>query len=499
MNSNAEMRYICIDLKSFYGSVECVERGLDPLNTNLVVADETRTDKTICLAVTPPLKKYGIPGRPRLFEVVQQVDTINAQRLNNEPYREFTDTSYIASELDRNPSLKLDYIIAPPQMKRYMEVSSQIYGIYLRYIAPEDIHVYSVDEVFIDAQAYLQTYNCTVHELAMMLIREVLKETGITATAGIGTNLYLAKVAMDIVAKKMPADADGVRIAELDEQSYRTKLWDHRPITDFWRIGHGIASRLEKRGLFTMGDIAAFSETGEDEHFKMFGINAELIIDHAWGRETCTMEAIKSYQPTSQSISQGQVLSHPYTFQKARLIVQEMAEQLILDLVNKEVVTDQLTLYIGYDHTGVPQDWNGKLETGMYGRLVPRPVHSSINLERHTSSHKMIMKAAGELYDKICDPSLLVRRLSIAATHIVPVTEANAEEEVVQYSLFEDVEALERKRKEEEKRLAREDNLQKAILGLKHKYGKNSVLKGMNFLDGATAITRNEQVGGHRA
>lgn len=491
------MQCICIDLKSFYASVECVDRGLDPMDTNLVVADESRTEKTICLAVTPSLKKYGIPGRARLFEVIQKVQNVNKERLKFKPYNTFTGSSFSASELDKNPSLKLDFIIASPQMAHYMEISTKIYEIYLRYIAPEDIHVYSIDEVFIDVTAYLKTYKCTAHELAMKLIREVLSETGITATAGIGTNLYLAKIAMDIVAKKMPADQDGVRIAELDEMSYRRELWNHRPLTDFWRIGRGISKRLEAEGLFTMGDVARFSEYGEDKLFKMFGVNAELLIDHAWGYEPTPMSAIKSYKPENHSISQGQVLSCPYDFQKGQLIVREMTELLALDLVCKRLVTDQIVLTVGYDHTGIPKGYKGKLETDRYGKTVPKQAHGSINIGRQTSSAKLIVQAAMKLYSKIVDPDLLVRRMYVVANHVVQENEAK--EEIVQYSLFDDVEELERQRNQEKNALEREHNLQKAMLSIKDKYGKNAILKGLNFQDGATTIERNRQVGGHKA
>lgn len=491
------MQCICIDLKSFYASVECVDRGLDPMDTNLVVADESRTEKTICLAVTPSLKKYGIPGRARLFEVIQKVQNVNKERLNFKPYNTFTGSSFSASELDKNPSLKLDFIIASPQMAHYMEISTKIYEIYLRYIAPEDIHVYSIDEVFIDVTAYLKTYKCTAHELAMKLIREVLSETGITATAGIGTNLYLAKIAMDIVAKKMPADQDGVRIAELDEMSYRRKLWNHRPLTDFWRIGRGISKKLEAEGLFTMGDVARFSEYGEDKLFKIFGVNAELLIDHAWGYEPTPMSAIKSYKPENHSISQGQVLSCPYDFQKGQLIVREMTELLALDLVCKRLVTDQIVLTVGYDHTGIPKGYKGKLETDRYGKTVPKQAHGSINIGRQTSSAKLIVQAAMKLYSKIVDPDLLVRRMYVVANHVIQENEAK--EEIVQYSLFDDVEELERQRNQEKNALEREHNLQKAMLSIKDKYGKNAILKGLNFQDGATTIERNRQVGGHKA
>lgn len=491
------MQCICIDLKSFYASVECVERGLDPMDTNLVVADESRTEKTICLAVTPSLKKYDIPGRARLFEVIQKMKNANQKRRKNNMYHEFTGSSCLASELDKNPSLKLDFIVAPPRMAHYMEVSTKIYEIYLRYIAPEDIHVYSIDEVFIDVTAYLKTYKCTAHELAMKLIREVLRETGITATAGIGTNLYLAKIAMDIVAKKMPADQDGVRIAELDEMSYRKKLWSHRPLTDFWRIGQGISKKLEAEGLFTMGDVARFSEYGEDKLFKIFGVNAELLIDHAWGYEPTPVSAIKSYKPENHSISQGQVLSCPYDFQKGQLIVREMTELLVLDLVRKRLVTDQIVLTIGYDHTGIPKGYKSKLEMDRYGKTIPKQAHGSINIGRQTSSTKLIMDAVLRLYNKITDPNLLVRRMYVVANHVVKENEAK--EEIVQYSLFDDVDELERQREQEKAALEREHSLQKAMLSIKDKYGKNAILKGLNFQDGATTIERNRQVGGHKA
>lgn len=491
------MQCICIDLKSFYASVECVDRGLDPLNTNLVVADESRTEKTICLAVTPSLKKYGIPGRARLFEVLQKVREVNEERLKKEPYHEFTDSSCLAGELDRDPSLKLDFIIAPPQMAHYMEVSTQIYEIYLRYIAPEDIHVYSIDEVFMDVTSYLRIYQCTAHELAMKLIREVLRETGITATAGIGTNLYLAKIAMDIVAKKMPADQDGVRIAELDEMSYRRKLWSHRPLTDFWRVGRGISKKLEAEGLFTMGDIARFSEYGEDRLFKIFGVNAELLIDHAWGYEPTPMSAIKSYKPENHSISQGQVLSCPYNFEKGQLIVREMTELLVLDLVRKGLVTDQIVLTVGYDHTGIPKGYMEKLEKDRYGKMIPKQAHGSVNIGRQTSSTKLIMEKTMGLYRQIVKPELLVRRMYVVANHVVP--ERDVKEEPVQYSLFDNVEELERQREQEKSDLEREHSLQKTMLSIKDKYGKNAILKGMNFQDGATTIERNGQVGGHKA
>lgn len=489
--------YICIDLKSFYASAECAERGLDPLRTNLVVADESRTEKTICLAVSPSLKAIGIPGRPRLFEVIQKVEEENRRRLARAPYHAFFGQSYDAGELAADPSLELTYVIAPPQMKRYMDVSTAIYHIYLRYIAPEDIHVYSVDEVFMDVTGYLETYHCTAHELAIRLIREVLRETGITATAGVGTNMYLAKVAMDIVAKKMPADKDGVRIAELDEMSYRRELWSHRPITDFWRVGGGTARRLAALHIETMGDLARYTLHGEKRLFQMFGVNAELLIDHAWGFEPCTMEAIKSYRPEGHSLSQGQVLSCPYTAEKGRLICREMTDLLSLDLVRKGVVADQIVLTVGYDSTGIPEDYDGVVERNYYGKRVPRPAHGSVNLGRQTSSTRLFVEAAMQLYDRIVDPDLMVRRMYVVANHVIP--EQYAREPELQYSLFDDVEAVEQQQEQEREALARERSLQETLLEIKGKFGKNAILKGMNYEEGATARERNGQVGGHKA
>lgn len=417
--------------------------------------------------------------------------------MKNAPCHKFTGSSFFASELKKDASIKLDYITAPPHMERYMEMSTKIYEIYLRYIAPEDIHVYSIDEVFIDASSYLKTYKCTARELAMKLIQEVLCKTGITATAGIGTNLYLAKIAMDITAKHMPADENGVRIAELDEYSYRKQLWNHTPITDFWRIGNGTARKLESLKLYTMGDIARFSEHSEDKLFKLFGVQAELIIDHAWGYEPCTMNAIKAYQPKSRSISQGQVLSCPYSFEKGRLIVREMTEILVLDLVRKGLVADQLVLTVGYDHTGVPLNYSGTLETNHYGKKIPKQAHGSVNLDMQTSSAKIIIKKAMELYNRIVDPALLVRRMYVIANHIIP--EAEAEEMIIQYSIFDDIEEIAKKKEQEDAVLKKEHDLQKAVLSIKERFGKNAVLKGMNFIDGATTIARNNQVGGHRA
>ena len=492
------MTYICIDLKSFYASVECAARGLDPLDTNLVVADAGRTEKTICLAVTPSLKALGIPGRPRLFEVIQKTEHINAEisRLNS--YRKFTGSTYLASEFTSDNTLKVDFIVAPPQMSYYMEVSASVYKIYLRYIAPEDIHVYSVDEVFIDVTNYLPMYKCNAHDLAMRMIRDVLKETGITATAGIGTNMFLAKIAMDIVAKKMPADKDGVRISELDEMSFRKNLWNHTPLTDFWRFGPGISSRLNRLRIHNLGELARLSERNEDVLYREFGKNAELIIDHAWGYEPCKISDIKAYRPENHSISQGQVLPAPYSYEKAMLIVKEMTDQLSLDLVRKSVVSDQLVLTVCYDHSYIPEDYGDKLETNHYGKSVPKSVHGSINIGTYTSSSRLFTNAALKLYKNITDRRLLVRRIYVVANHVIPEGEI-PEEPDVQYSFFHDSEKIDREREEEKKRLQKERNIQNAILSIKARYGKNAVLKGMNFEEGGTAIERNGQVGGHRA
>ena len=485
--------YIAIDLKSFYASVECVERGLDALSVHLVVADPSRTEKTICLAVSPALKAYGIPGRARLFEVVQAVAKINAQRRRNAPGRRFRGKSNDSKALAADPSLELDYIVAPPQMAHYMEVSARIYGIYLRYIAPEDIHVYSIDEVFIDATDYLKAYRLSAHDFARKLIREVLAETGITATAGIGSNLYLSKIAMDIEAKHSPADADGVRIAELDEMSYRRKYWTHRPLTDFWRVGHGIAARLEAAGLYTMGDIARCSigqpweRYNEDTLYKIFGVNAELLIDHAWGWESCTMADIKAYRPASSSLSSGQVLKEPYSFAKARVVVLEMTQQLALDLVEKHLLTDQIVLSIGYDTASLDEpDFRGNVSRDWYGRNVPKPAHGSVNLLRQTSSTRILSEAVTELFDRIADPALLVRRMYVVAAHLVDETQARA----VQLDLFEEPAT------EDD---GRERSRQEAILEIRRKFGKNAILTGTNFDEGATGRERNEQIGGHKA
>lgn len=496
--------YIAIDLKSFYASVECVERGLDPLTTNLVVADPTRTEKTICLAVSPSLKSYGIKGRARLFEVVQKVSEVNVQRKRKATKFSFTGKSFSAPELQSNPSLELSYIVAPPQMAKYMQTSAQIYSIYLKYIAQEDIHVYSVDEVFIDATAYLRTYEMTARELTMKMVQDVLNETGITATAGIGTNMYLCKIAMDIVAKKIPADKDGVRIAELDEMSYRRELWSHKPLTDFWRVGRGYATKLEQNGLYTMGDIARCSLGRKTDYYneellyKLFGVNAELLIDHAWGWEPCTIAEIKAYKPATNSISIGQVLKCAYAYEKGLLIVREMADLLSLDLVDKGIVTDQMVLNICYDISSDVSGYKGKMTSDGYGRTMPKPAHGSINLSRQTSSTKLITDAVTELYEKIVDKKLLVRKVYVVACRIVPESSVK-EEAPVQLDFFTDYEAESKKNADENEALKREKEMQKAMLKIKKKYGKNAVLKGMNFKDGATTIERNGQVGGHKA
>lgn len=497
----ANKAYIAIDLKSFYASVECVDRGLDPLDTNLVVADPTRTEKTICLAVSPSLKSYGIPGRARLFEAIQKVREVNAQRKYKAPGHSFSHESYFHSELIKDPSSELTFITAPPRMAHYMEVSTRIYNIYLKYIAPEDIHVYSIDEVFIDATDYLKTYGLTPRELAMKMVLDVLETTGITATAGIGTNLYLCKIAMDIYAKHCKPDKNGVRIAELDEMSYRRILWDHRPLTDFWRIGRGISKKLEEHGMYTMGDVARCSVGRESDYYnedllyKLFGVNAELLIDHAWGWEPTEISDIKSYRPESSSLSSGQVLQEPYEFSKAKLVLKEMADLLSLELVSKRIVTDQIVLTVGYDIESLNKSYLGAVETDRYGRKIPKTAHSSENIGRYTSSTKLICETAMSLFDRIVDKDLLVRRMYIVANHIITENDAEKEREYVQLNLFSDTE----KQEAEENELKKEKDMQRAILKIKSKYGKNSIIKGMNLKEGATALERNRQIGGHKA
>ena len=497
--------YIAIDLKSFYASVECRERGLDPLDTNLVVADESRTDKTICLAVTPSLKSYGISGRGRLFEVKQRVKEANAGRRHNAPGRKLEGSSYLFSELQSKPELAIDFIIAPPRMAYYMEYSTRIYEVYMKYIAPEDIVVYSIDEVFMDVTDYLNTYKLSPHDLAMKIILDVLETTGITATAGIGTNLFLCKVAMDIVAKHIPADENGVRIAELDEMSYRKTLWAHQPLTDFWRVGRGIAKKLEENGMFTMGYVARCSVHNEDKLYKLFGKNAELLIDHAWGWEPTTIEAIKAYRPSTNSLGSGQVLHQPYTAEKAKLVLREMADLLVLDLVDKGLVTDQIVVTVGYEIENLTdpersKKYHGAIVKDHYGRQIPKHAHGTANLDGHTSSTKKIMSAASELFDRIVDKSLLVRRLNIVANHVLPEAEAPKKNDgFEQLDLFTDYAALEANQERERAELERERKMQQAMLTIKKKFGKNAILKGMNLEEGATAKDRNAQIGGHKA
>ena len=519
--------YIAIDLKSFYASVECQQRGLDPLTTNLVVADASRTEKTICLAVSPSLKAYGIPGRARLFEVVQRLKEVNAERQMHAPGRQFTGKSYDAGVLRARPDLAIHYLAAPPQMALYIEYSSRIYQVYLKYVAPEDIHVYSIDEVFIDATAYLGPMGISAHDFARMMIKDVLKTTGITAAAGIGPNLYLAKIAMDIEAKHVDADEDGVRIAELDEMSYRRKMWDHRPITDFWRVGRGYAKKLAAHGMYTMGDVARCSLGkpsdfhNEDLLYKLFGVNAELLIDHAWGYEPCTMEAIKAYRPETNSIGSGQVLQDPYPSHQARLVVWEMTDMLALDLLAKHLLTDQLVLTVGYDIENLTdpvraRSYKGPVTVDYYGRRVPKHAHGTINLGRQTSSSRLLTEAVMKLYDEIVDPSLLVRRVNIVAGHVI--TEAGNEAAVRAYGgeyrtesegggsmageqldMFTNYAEEDKRREAEAAELEEERRMQEALLAIKEKFGKNAVLKGANLEEGATAMQRNKQIGGHKA
>ncbi len=501
---NQERTFIAIDLKSMYASVECVARGLDPLTTNLVVADVSRTEKTICLAVTPSLKAYGIGGRARLFEVVQRLREVNYERQMKSPSRRLTGKSVSDIELKEHPDWAVDYIAAPPRMAHYIDVSSKIYGIYLKYIAPEDIHVYSIDEVFMDVTAYLKSYKMSAHELAMTMIRDVLSQTGITATAGIGTNMYLCKVAMDIVAKKAPADEDGVRIAELDEMSYRKQLWDYRPITKFWRVGKGIAEKLAMYGIDTMGKVARQSVKNEELLYRLFGVNAELLIDHAWGWEPCTMDMVKAYKPENNSFSNGQVLQSAYDFRKARVVVQEMAENMALDLVSKRLVTDQIILTVGYDRESLTNPdirahYHGEVTTDYYGRQVPKHAHGTANLSRKTSSTKLITEAIVDLFDRIVNKDLLVRRLNLTVNHVVNEEEANRRTTPTQLDLFTDYEELARQQEAEKAELDKERRIQEAQLAIKQRFGKNAILRGLNFEEGATAKERNEQIGGHKA
>ena len=495
--------YLSIDLKSFYASVECMERGLDPMTTNLVVADQARTEKTICLAVSPSLKAYGIPGRPRLFEVVQKVKQINALRQQQASGRVLSGASYHDPEVRANPDLALDFLVAPPQMAHYIRFSTRIYQVYLKYVAPEDMHVYSIDEVFMDVTHYLETYRMSARELAKTILLDVLHTTGITATAGIGSNLYLAKVAMDIDAKHIPPDEDGVRIACLDEKSYRRNLWAHRPLTDFWRVGRGYAKKLERQGLYTMGDIARCSlgkstdYYNEELLYKLFGVNAELLMDHAWGWEPCTMADIKEYRPSSNSVGAGQVLQSPYPFHQARLVVREMADRMVLDLVDHHLVTNQMTLTVGYDRENLadPQrraGYRGEIITDAYGRAIPKHAHGTAHLDGYTSSTEEIVQTMVQLFDRIVNPNLLVRRLNITANRVIS-EECAVSQQAQQLSLFD----ADQKPKEAQR--SRERKQQQAILSIQRKYGKNALLKGMNLQEGATARDRNNQIGGHKA
>ncbi len=502
--------YIAIDLKSFYASVECCERNMDPLRTNLVVADAERTEKTICLAVSPSLKSFGISGRARLFEVVQRVKEVNAERLRKTPRGYFEGKSCDIEELNHNPALQVDYHVAPPRMAKYLEESTKIYDIYLKYIAPEDMHVYSIDEVFMDVTHYLGIYKCTPEELARRIIHDVLQNTGITATAGVAPNLYLCKVAMDIVAKHMEPDENGVRVAYLDEMLYRKLLWNHRPLTDFWRVGAGYRKKLEENGLYTMGDIARCSVGkanafhNEELLYRLFGINAELLIDHAWGWEPATIEDIKAYKPSSNSTSSGQVLQCPYSKEKARIVVMEMTDLLVLDLVDKGLVTDQLVLTVGYDIDNLKEDkagrhYKGEVQIDRYGRKIPKHAHGTTNLKRHSSSTRLIIDAVMKLYDEIVDEKLLIRRINVTANHIIRENEVKDDKQYEQMSLFTDYGIAEKEKEAEEELLSREKKMQRAILDVKKRYGKNALLRGVDLEEGATTISRNKQIGGHKA
>ena len=495
--------YLCIDLKSFYASVECMERNLDPVTTNLVVADDTRTEKTICLAVSPSLKSYGIPGRARLFEVIQKVKRINYERKKDAPYHKFTGKSYNDTQLKNNRSLELDYIIAPPRMAYYIKYSTEIYNVYLKYLSEDDIYVYSIDEVFCDITNYLKLYKTTAKQLATKILQDVYETTGITATAGIGTNMYLSKVAMDIVAKHIQPDKNGVRIAFLNEEEYRKRLWEHKPLTDFWRVGKGYAKKLEINNIYTMGDIARCSIENEDLLYNLFGVNAELLIDHAWGYEPCTIKDVKSYKPITKSITSGQVLHCAYNYNKAKLIVREMCDLLALDLVKKQCLTNQLVLTINYDIENlispeIKNKYDGEIVEDMYGRKIPKPAHGTINLTHKTQSATLIIKAVSELYDRIVDKKLLIKKINISATNLVEEEQVKENKIYEQFNLFNNTEQLDKKRRDEKIDEQKEKALQKTILDIKEKYGKNSILKAMNLEEGATTIERNKQIGGHK-
>lgn len=505
MQSSCNKTYIAIDLKSFFASVECVERGLDPLTTNLVVADESRTEKTICLAVTPSLKAYGVGGRARLFEVIQRVREVNNERRRKITNYQFTGKSSDDILIKQHPDWELDFIRAVPRMAKYIEYSTRIYKIYLKYIAPEDIHTYSIDEVIMDVSNYLGTYKMTAHELAMMMIHDVLKHTGITATAGIGTNMYLCKVAMDIVAKHIPADKDGVRIAELNEMSYRKELWNHRPLTDFWRVGRGIADKLAVYGIDCMGKLARLSLINENLLYKLFGVNAELLIDYAWGWEPCTMEYVKAYRPETNSVSRGQVLQEPYTFEKALIVVKEMTDAMSLEQVSKRLVTDQMVLNIGYDRESltdphIASKYNGPIAMDYYGKMTPKPAHGTATLEEHSSSSRVLTNAIIDLFYRIVNKELLVRRINISMNRIISEDKVKANKTApVQLDLFTDYEEQEKLDQQKKQELDKERRMQEALLVIKQRFGKNSILKGTSYEEGATAKERNNQIGGHKS
>lgn len=504
MEEQSKRIYIAIDLKSFYASVECRERGLDPLKTNLVVADSSRTEKTICLAVSPSLKAYGIPGRARLFEVIQKVKEVNNGRRRLARNHVFEGKSFDDTELRKNPSLELDYIIATPRMAYYMKYSTDIYNIYLKYFSEEDIFAYSIDEVFCDVTKYLKLYKKSAKELVTMVVQDVFNTTGITATAGIGSNLYLCKIAMDIVAKHAEADKNGVRIAELDEMSYRRLLWNHRPLTDFWRVGKGYAKRLEKYRIFTMGDIARISVENEELLYNVLGVNAELLIDHSWGWEPCTIESVKAYKPESNSMSVGQVLHSPYKYEDARLIVKEMAEGLTLDLIQKKIVTSQIVLTLEYDIDNltdpeISKKYKGEITIDRYGRKIPKHAHGTINLDHKTSSTKIIVEATTSLYERIVNPNLLIRKIYVVANNVIREENIKEETKYEQMNLFSDYKETKQKQEENIKKENAEKEIQKAILSIKSKYGKNAIVKGMNLQKGGTAMERNRQIGGHKA
>lgn len=495
--------YICIDLKSFYASVECIERNLDPMTTNLVVADPNRTEKTICLAVSPSLKSYEIKGRARLFEVIKKVKEVNQKRRKKAYHYKFIGKSYNNIELMKNPNLELDYIIATPRMSHYIKYSTKIYNIYLKYIAPEDIHVYSIDEVFCDITDYLNYNKMTPKEMVTKMIHDVYNITGITATAGIGSNMYLAKVAMDIVAKHTEPDKYGVRIAELDEMSYRRKLWNHTPLTSFWRVGEGYAKKLEENKLYTMGDIARCSLTNEELLYKLFGINAELLIDHAWGWEPCTIKDVKKYKPLRNTLGSGQVLHCAYDYKKTKLIIKEMADSLSLDLVSKHLVTDQIVLTIGYDIENITNEdiisqYDGEIVTDNYGRKIPKHAHGTINLDHFTSSAKIIMENTTKLFERIINKNLLVKRINITASNVLNESESKKQKKFEQFDLFTNYNTFEEEKEKQKQTELEENKLQHVLLDIKSKYGKNAILKGLNLSEGGTTIDRNKQIGGHR-